>query len=64
MANPKILIVEDDKVIISIEKCRLLKLGFDVCGSEGCGADAIDCVAKCSPISFSWISPSKERLRV
>jgi CheY-like chemotaxis protein len=49
MANPKVLIVEDDDVILNIEKWRLSKLGFDVCGSAGTGAGALDCVAKMQP---------------
>jgi len=49
MANPKVLVVEDDEVILSIEKWRLSKLGFEVCGSAGTGAEALDCVAKMQP---------------
>jgi two-component system, response regulator PdtaR len=49
MTNPKVLIVEDDDVILNIEKWRLLKLGFDVCGSAGTGPAALDCVAKMKP---------------
>jgi len=49
MANPKVLVVEDDEVILSLEKWRLSKLGFDVCGSAGTGAEALDCVAKMRP---------------
>lgn len=49
MVHPKVLIVEDDNVILSIEKWRLSKLGFDVCGSAETGADAINCVAKMQP---------------
>ena len=37
MANPKVLIVEDDKLIVYIEQWRLSKLGYDVCGSVGTG---------------------------
>lgn len=49
MATPKVLIVEDDNVILAIEKWRLAKLGFDVCGSAGTGADAMECVGKMQP---------------
>jgi len=49
MVNPKVLVVEDDEVILSLEKRWLSKLGFDVCGSAGTGADALDCVAKMQP---------------
>ena len=49
MAAPKVLVVEDDSVILSIEKWRLSKLGFDVCGSAGTGAEAIECVANMQP---------------
>jgi CheY-like chemotaxis protein len=49
MANPKVLVVEDDEVILGIEKLWLSKLGFDVCGSAGTGAEALDCVAKMQP---------------
>jgi two-component system, response regulator PdtaR len=49
MANPKVLIVEDDKLIAHIEQWRLLKLGYDVCGSAGTGTEALNCVAKMRP---------------
>jgi len=49
MANPRVLVVEDDTVILSIEKWRLSNLGFDVCGSAATGADALDCVANMRP---------------
>jgi CheY-like chemotaxis protein len=46
MANPKVLIVEDDKIIVSIEQWRLPKLGYDICGSAGTGAEAMNSIAK------------------
>ena len=49
MANPKVLIVEDDNVILSIEKWRLSNLGYEICGSAGTGAEAMECVAKMRP---------------
>ena len=49
MANPKVLIVEDDKIIVNVEKWRLLKLGYEVCGSAGTGAEAMNCVAAMRP---------------
>ena len=49
MSIPKILIVEDDSVILDIEKWRLLKMGYEVCGSAGTGADALDCVEQMRP---------------
>jgi DNA-binding response OmpR family regulator len=49
MATPKVMIVEDDNVILAIEKWRLSKLGFDVCGSAGTGEDAMECVGKMQP---------------
>jgi CheY-like chemotaxis protein len=49
MANPKVLIVEDDNVILSIEKWRLSNLGYEVCGSAGTGAEAMECMAKMRP---------------
>ena len=49
MTNPKVLIVEDDIVLVNIAKWRLSKLGYDVCGSAGTGADAMNCVAKMRP---------------
>ena len=49
MANPKVLIVEDDKIIVDIEQWRLSKLGYDVCGSAGTGAEAMNCVATMQP---------------
>ena len=47
--RPKVLVVEDDEVILTIEKWRLSKLGFDVCGSAGTGAEAVECAAKMQP---------------
>jgi two-component system, response regulator PdtaR len=49
MANPKVLIVEDDKLIAHIEQWRLSKLGYDICGSAGTGIEALKCVAKMLP---------------
>jgi len=49
MATPKVLIVEDDKVIVNVVQWRLSKLGYDVCGSAGTGADAMDMVEKLRP---------------
>jgi CheY-like chemotaxis protein len=49
MANLKVLIVEDDKLIAHIEQWRLLKLGYDVCGSAGTGTEALNCVAEMQP---------------
>jgi CheY-like chemotaxis protein len=49
MANPKVLIVEDDTIIVYIEQWRLTKLGYDICGSAGTGAEAMNCVAKMRP---------------
>ena len=49
MANPKVLIVEDDKILVDIEQWRLSKLGYDVCGSAGTGAEAMNCVATMRP---------------
>ena len=49
MAAPKVLIVDDDDVILSIEKWRLSNLGYDICGSAGSGKDALACVAKQRP---------------
>ena len=49
MANTKVLIVEDDKVIVNVAQWRLSKLGYDVCGSAGTGADAMEMVEKMRP---------------
>jgi len=49
MANPKVLIVEDDTIIVNVVQWRLSKLGYDVCGSAGTGADAMDMAAKMQP---------------
>jgi CheY-like chemotaxis protein len=49
MVNPKVLIVEDDKLIAHIEQWRLIKLGYDVCGSARTGTEALNCVAKMRP---------------
>jgi CheY-like chemotaxis protein len=49
MANKKVLIVDDDEIIIYVEKWRLSKLGYDVCGTAGTGAEALQCVADTKP---------------
>lgn len=49
MAAPKVLIVEDDKVILSIARWRLSNLGYEICGSAATGAEALDNVAKMQP---------------
>jgi len=49
MANPKVLIVEDDKLIVYIQQWRLSKLGYDVCGSVGTGEEALNYVARMQP---------------
>jgi two-component system, response regulator PdtaR len=49
MASPKVLIVEDDKLIAHIEHWRLSKLGYDVCGSAGTGIEGLNCVASNRP---------------
>ena len=49
MAQPKVLIVEDDKIIVDIEQWRLTKLGYDICGSAATGAEAMNCVATMRP---------------
>jgi CheY-like chemotaxis protein len=49
MEKPKVLVVEDDEVIVDIEIWRLSKLGFDVCGSAATGAEALECAAKLQP---------------
>jgi two-component system, response regulator PdtaR len=49
MAIRKVLIVEDDNVILSIEKWRLSNLGYEICGSAGTGAEAMEYVAHMQP---------------
>ena len=49
MVRPKVLVVEDDEVILTIEKWRLKKLGFEICGEAGTGTDALACAAKMQP---------------
>ena len=49
MAGPKVLVVKDDEVILSSEKWRFSKLGFDICGTAGTRAEALDCAAKLQP---------------
>ena len=49
MTNPKVLIVEDDKIIVFIEQWRLSKLGYDICGSAATGEEAMNCVANMRP---------------
>jgi CheY-like chemotaxis protein len=49
LANPKILVVEDDTIILTIEKWRLSKMGFDICGSTDSGADAVQYAEKMRP---------------
>ena len=39
----------DDEVILTLEKWRLAKRGFDVCGEAGTGAAALECAAKMQP---------------
>ena len=49
MAAPKVLIVEDDNVILSIVRWRLSNLGYEICGSAATGAEAMDCMEKMRP---------------
>jgi CheY-like chemotaxis protein len=49
MANKKVLIVEDDEIIAYIEKWRLSKLGFDVCGTAVTGEEALQYAADTRP---------------
>ena len=49
MANPKVLVVEDDNLILTVEKWRLAKLGYEVCGSAATGAEALNSVEKLRP---------------
>lgn len=49
MAKPRILVVEDDDLILTIQKWRLANLGYEVCGSAASGADAITCAAEQHP---------------
>ena len=49
MTRIKVLIVEDDAVIANIEKWRLLKLGYELCGSAENGADALSSVENLKP---------------
>jgi len=49
MAAPKVLIVEDDNVILNIARWRLSNLGYEICGSASTGAEAMDNVAKMQP---------------
>ena len=49
MPNPKILIVEDDPVIVRVAEWRLSKLGYDVCGREETGAGALETVVRTQP---------------
>lgn len=50
-AKPKarILIVEDDSVLASVEEWRLKKMGYDICGHAASGKDAIALIKKDSP---------------
>ena len=49
MAVPKVLVVEDDNVILGIEKWRLSNLGYEICGSAASGAEAIECLDHMQP---------------
>jgi DNA-binding NarL/FixJ family response regulator len=49
LANPKILVVEGDNIILTVEKWRLSKMGFDICGSTGIGEDAVQYAEKLRP---------------
>jgi CheY-like chemotaxis protein len=49
MTNSRVLIVEDDNIIVTLEKWRLSNLGYEVCGVAGNGADAIDLAEKMQP---------------
>jgi CheY-like chemotaxis protein len=49
MTNPRVLIVEDDAIIVTLEKWRLSNLGYEVCGAASNGADALDLAEKMQP---------------
>lgn len=49
MTKIKVLIVEDDAVIANVEKWRLLKLGYELCGSVENGADALMSIESLKP---------------
>lgn len=49
MTNSKVLIVEDDTIIVTVEKWRLSNLGYEVCGVAGNAADAMDLAEKMQP---------------
>jgi CheY-like chemotaxis protein len=49
MPIPKVLIVEDDRVIVKIAEWRLNKLGYEVAGKAETEADAMELVIKNRP---------------
>jgi CheY-like chemotaxis protein len=44
MQATKVMIVEDDRIIVSVAKWRLTKLGYEVCGSTGTGSEAMNMI--------------------
>jgi|WetSurMetagenome_2_1015567.scaffolds.fasta_scaffold03451_2 two-component system, response regulator PdtaR len=49
MTKPKVLIVEDDRIIAGVARWRLVSLGYDVCGSVTTGAEALACIPDMHP---------------
>jgi two-component system, response regulator PdtaR len=49
MTKPKVLIVEDDRIIAGVARWRLSKLGYDVCGSAATGAEALSYLPDLKP---------------
>ena len=47
--KPRILIVEDDTIIASLEEQRLAKLGYSVCGRAASGSEALALVQDQKP---------------
>jgi CheY-like chemotaxis protein len=46
---PKILVVEDDIVVLRVLEWRLQNLGYEVCGKAETGEEALDLVASKEP---------------
>lgn len=49
MGKARILLVEDDEVIVRIAEWRLNKLGYEVCGKADTGPKALDSIVNHQP---------------
>jgi DNA-binding NarL/FixJ family response regulator len=49
MIKARILVVEDDGVLATIERWRLMELGYEICGSVKNGEDALNSIENLHP---------------